>query len=61
MESRRKFNERIWMPWRIRQSEENARLNYKNVSQKSKDLRTERRWHILQRYLYGKRGIWAKE
>lgn len=60
MESRRKFNERIWLPWRIRQSEENARLNLKNNQLKAKDLRTERRWMILKRYLYGKKGTWAK-
>lgn len=60
MESRRKFNERIWLPWRMRQSEENARLNQKTNQHKAKDLRTDRRWHILKRYLYGRKGTWTK-
>uniref|UniRef100_A0A336KCC2 CSON006833 protein n=1 Tax=Culicoides sonorensis TaxID=179676 RepID=A0A336KCC2_CULSO len=61
MESRRKFNERIWLPWRMRQSEENARLNQKFNQQKAKDLSTDRRWHILKRYLYGSKGTWFKK
>ena len=60
MESRKKFYERVLSPWVRRQMEENARLNQKTNQQKAKDLKTERRWLILKRYLYGKKGTWAK-
>ncbi|XP_063708929.1 neurobeachin-like protein 1 [Culicoides brevitarsis] len=59
MDSRRKFNERIWLPWRMRQFTENARLNQKTINSKSKDLRTDRRWSILKRYFYGQKGTWS--
>nr|XP_040227141.2 neurobeachin-like protein 1 isoform X2 [Anopheles coluzzii] len=61
MESRRKFQERILVPCRIRQSEENARLSIQQAQRKAKDANTERRWLNLQRFLYGPKGAWAKE
>ncbi|XP_049530577.1 neurobeachin-like protein 1 isoform X2 [Anopheles darlingi] len=60
MESRRKFQERILVPCRIRQSEENARLNVQQAQRKAKDANTERRWLTLQRFLYGPKGAWTR-
>uniref|UniRef100_A0AAG5CUG9 DUF4704 domain-containing protein n=1 Tax=Anopheles atroparvus TaxID=41427 RepID=A0AAG5CUG9_ANOAO len=60
MESRRKFQERILVPCRIRQSEENARLSILQAQRKAKEANTERRWLTLQRFLYGPKGAWAK-
>ncbi|XP_058062662.1 neurobeachin-like protein 1 isoform X2 [Anopheles bellator] len=60
MESRRKFQERILVPCRIRQSEENARLSVQQAQRKAKDANTERRWLTLQRFLYGPKGAWTK-
>uniref|UniRef100_A0A182W0M3 Uncharacterized protein n=1 Tax=Anopheles minimus TaxID=112268 RepID=A0A182W0M3_9DIPT len=61
MESRRKFQERILVPCRIRQSEENARLSIQQTQRKAKDANTDRRWLNLQRFLYGPKGAWSKE
>ncbi|ETN61863.1 hypothetical protein AND_006473 [Anopheles darlingi] len=61
MESRRKFQERILVPCRIRQSEENARLNVQQAQRKAKDANTERRWLTLQRFLYGPKGAWTRQ
>ncbi|XP_055643375.1 neurobeachin-like protein 1 isoform X2 [Toxorhynchites rutilus septentrionalis] len=60
MESRRKFQEKILIPCRIRQSEELARINVQQIQRKAKDAYTERRWNILKRFLYGPKGAWAK-
>ncbi|XP_055608825.1 neurobeachin-like protein 1 isoform X2 [Uranotaenia lowii] len=59
MESRRKFQERILIPCRIRQSEELARVNLHQTQRKAKDTHIERRWHIWKRFLYGPKGAWA--
>ncbi|XP_053679026.1 neurobeachin-like protein 1 [Anopheles nili] len=61
MESRRKFQERILVPCRIRQSEENARLSIQQTQRKAKEANTDRRWLYLQRFLYGPKGAWAKQ
>uniref|UniRef100_A0A182S6I5 Uncharacterized protein n=1 Tax=Anopheles maculatus TaxID=74869 RepID=A0A182S6I5_9DIPT len=61
MESRRKFQERILVPCRIRQSEENARLTIQQTQRKAKDANTDHRWLNLQRFLYGPKGAWTKE
>jgi Domain of unknown function (DUF4800) len=60
MESRRRFQEKILVPWRVRQSEENARLSISLGTQKVRDKQVERRWLINKRFLYGPQGAWAK-
>ncbi|KXJ70449.1 hypothetical protein RP20_CCG023574 [Aedes albopictus] len=60
MDSRRKFQEKIMIPCRIRQSEELARLTVQQTQRKAKDAHIDRRWQILKRFLYGPKGAWAK-
>ncbi|XP_058454329.1 neurobeachin-like protein 1 isoform X1 [Malaya genurostris] len=60
MESRRKFQERILIPCRIRQSEELARVNVQQTQRRAKDAHVDRRWQILKRFLYGPKGAWSK-
>ncbi|XP_021704634.1 neurobeachin-like protein 1 isoform X1 [Aedes aegypti] len=60
MESRRKFQEKILIPCRIRQSEELARITVQQTQRKAKDAHIDRRWQMLKRFLYGPKGAWAK-
>ncbi|EDS42117.1 conserved hypothetical protein [Culex quinquefasciatus] len=60
MESRRKFQEKILIPCRIRQSEELARVNVQQTQRKAREAHVGRRWHTLKRFLYGSKGAWVK-
>ncbi|KAJ6636555.1 Neurobeachin-like protein 2 [Pseudolycoriella hygida] len=61
MESRRKFQQKILVPWRLRQTDEVARLSSLSSTLKMKDNQTERRWKTMKRFLYGPRGAWCYE
>lgn len=61
MESRRKFQQKILVPWRLRQTDEINRLGGQSSSQKMLDNRIERRWKTMKRFLYGPRGAWCYE
>lgn len=61
MESRRKFQQKILLPWRLKQSEELARLNNLISGQRAKQTQIERRWKSAKRFLHGQRGAWQYE
>lgn len=61
MESRRKFQQKILVPWRLRQTDEITRLGSQSSGQKMQDNRIERRWKTMKRFLYGQRGAWCYE
>lgn len=54
------IQERILNSYRIRQSEESARINVKNSCIKTKTREVELKWKMIGQYLYGIRGPWAK-
>ncbi|XP_055544656.1 neurobeachin-like protein 1 isoform X1 [Wyeomyia smithii] len=60
MESRRKFQEKILIPCRVRQSEELARVNVQQTQRKARDALIDRRWSTVKRFLYGSKGAWTK-
>lgn len=61
MESRRRFQQKILVPWRSRQTEELTRLNGLLTSQRINDCLIERQWKSAKRFLHGERGTWHYE
>lgn len=61
MESRRKFQQKILVPWRLRQTDEITRLSSQSSMHKMHDNQIERRWKTMKRFLYGQRGAWCYE
>uniref|UniRef100_A0A1B0CP53 Uncharacterized protein n=1 Tax=Lutzomyia longipalpis TaxID=7200 RepID=A0A1B0CP53_LUTLO len=60
MESRTKFQEKIIMPWRYRQSEEIHRQNAALATLKADEVKCDRLYRQFRRSLYGARGPWSK-
>ncbi|XP_037907722.1 neurobeachin-like protein 1 isoform X2 [Hermetia illucens] len=58
LESRRRFQQKIIMPWRVRQVEEMTRFNTAAVHARTKDSTIKRKWKSAKRFLYGPRGPW---
>uniref|UniRef100_A0A0K8W1H1 Neurobeachin-like protein 1 n=1 Tax=Bactrocera latifrons TaxID=174628 RepID=A0A0K8W1H1_BACLA len=57
-ENRRIFNQKIVMPWKVRQVEEMTRLNAATLAQKTTNSHIKKRWKMAKRFLYGPRGPW---
>ncbi|KAL5292423.1 NBEAL1 family protein [Megaselia abdita] len=57
-ENRRLFQQKIVMPWKLRQVEEIARMNTLSINQKTRDNLIKKRWKTAKRFLYGPRGPW---
>ncbi|XP_054734864.1 neurobeachin-like protein 1 isoform X2 [Anastrepha obliqua] len=57
-ENRRIFNQKIVMPWKVRQVEEMTRLNTAALAQKTTNSHIKKRWKTAKRFLYGPRGPW---
>ncbi|XP_067645670.1 neurobeachin-like protein 1 isoform X2 [Eurosta solidaginis] len=57
-ENRRIFNQKIVMPWKVRQVEEMTRLNAAALTQKTTNSHIKKRWKTAKRFLYGPRGPW---
>ncbi|XP_011184852.2 neurobeachin-like protein 1 isoform X2 [Zeugodacus cucurbitae] len=57
-ENRRIFNQKIVMPWKVRQVEEMTRLNAATLTQKTTTSHIKKRWKMAKRFLYGPRGPW---
>uniref|UniRef100_A0A6B2EDM8 Putative lysosomal trafficking regulator lyst n=1 Tax=Phlebotomus kandelakii TaxID=1109342 RepID=A0A6B2EDM8_9DIPT len=60
MESRTKFQEKIILPWRYRQSEEVHRQNSCAANLKADEIRCDRLYRQFRRSLYGPRGPWCR-
>ncbi|XP_017461884.1 PREDICTED: uncharacterized protein LOC108355227, partial [Rhagoletis zephyria] len=57
-DNRRIFNQKIVMPWKVRQVEELTRLNAAALAQKTTNSHIKKRWKTAKRFLYGPRGPW---
>nr|NP_647869.3 uncharacterized protein Dmel_CG43367, isoform D [Drosophila melanogaster]AAF47858.3 uncharacterized protein Dmel_CG43367, isoform D [Drosophila melanogaster] len=57
-ENRRLFQQKIYMPWKVRQVEEMQRLQAAALQHKTIDSHIRKRWKTAKRFLYGPRGPW---
>ncbi|XP_052847786.1 neurobeachin-like protein 1 isoform X3 [Drosophila gunungcola] len=57
-ENRRLFQQKIYMPWKVRQVEEMQRLQAAALHHKTTDCHIRKRWKTAKRFLYGPRGPW---
>ncbi|XP_016965491.1 neurobeachin-like protein 1 isoform X2 [Drosophila biarmipes] len=57
-ENRRLFQQKIYMPWKVRQVEEMQRLQAAALHHKTVDSHIRKRWKTAKRFLYGPRGPW---
>ncbi|KPU78624.1 uncharacterized protein Dana_GF10562, isoform B [Drosophila ananassae] len=57
-ENRRLFQQKIYMPWKVRQVEEMQRLQAAALHHKTIDSHIRKRWKTAKRFLYGPRGPW---
>ncbi|XP_017126991.1 neurobeachin-like protein 1 isoform X3 [Drosophila elegans] len=57
-ENRRLFQQKIYMPWKVRQVEEMQRLQAAALHHKTTDSHIRKRWKTAKRFLYGPRGPW---
>lgn len=55
------LQQRILMPWRIRQSEEVSRLNSLQAQRKMRDVQVERHWRNAKRFLHSSKGAFPLE
>ncbi|XP_059607349.1 neurobeachin-like protein 1 [Phlebotomus argentipes] len=60
MESRTRFQEKIILPWRHRQSDEIHRQNSLAASTKAEESQCDRLYREFRRSLYGPRGPWSQ-
>ncbi|GAB0094775.1 AGAP003386-PA [Sergentomyia squamirostris] len=60
MESRTKFQEKIMLPWRQRQSEEFHRQNSSTTLMKSDEVKCDKLYRQFRRNVYGPRGPWCQ-
>ncbi|XP_068150111.1 LOW QUALITY PROTEIN: neurobeachin-like protein 1 [Drosophila tropicalis] len=56
--NRRVFQQKIYMPWKMRQVEESQRLQTAAVQRKTIDSHIRKKWKTAKRFLYGPRGPW---
>ncbi|XP_001983501.2 neurobeachin-like protein 1 isoform X2 [Drosophila grimshawi] len=56
--NRRVFQQKIYMPWKVRQVEEMQRLQNAALQHKTNDSHIRKRWKAAKRFLYGPRGPW---
>ncbi|XP_055846151.1 neurobeachin-like protein 1 isoform X1 [Episyrphus balteatus] len=57
-ENRRHFQQKIVVPWKVRQVEEMTRLSASALHQKTKSSYIKKKWKTAKRFLYGPRGPW---
>ncbi|XP_034121153.1 neurobeachin-like protein 1 isoform X2 [Drosophila guanche] len=57
-DNRRLFQQKIYMPWKVRQVEEMQRLQAAALHHKTLDSHIRKRWKRAKRFLYGPRGPW---
>jgi len=55
---RRVFQQKIYMPWKVRQVEEMQRLQTAAMQHKTMDNHIRKKWKTAKRFLYGPRGPW---
>ncbi|XP_015015894.2 neurobeachin-like protein 1 isoform X1 [Drosophila mojavensis] len=56
--NRRVFQQKIYMPWKVRQVEEMQRLQNAALQHKTNDSHIRKKWKTAKRFLYGPRGPW---
>ncbi|KAM8710777.1 hypothetical protein ACLKA7_017413 [Drosophila subpalustris] len=56
--NRRLFQQKIYMPWKVRQVEEMQRLQAAAMQRKTNDNHIRKKWKTAKRFLYGPRGPW---
>ncbi|XP_034109719.1 neurobeachin-like protein 1 isoform X1 [Drosophila albomicans] len=56
--NRRVFQQKIYMPWKVRQVEEMQRLQTAAMQHKTSDNHIRKKWKTAKRFLYGPRGPW---
>lgn len=55
------LQQKILLQWRMRQTDDIARLNASQTSRKILEKQTERRWCSAKRFLHSEKGAFAKE